>query len=609
MSAFIPLGQRFGQQLHTARPALKACIAGRDKCSLVIRNCQIVNVLTGEIYPGDIWIKDEWIIYASHPDDPPHNLMAEAEFDAGGCYAVPGFFDTHVHVESTMLTPRNFGEELAVWGTTTTMADPHEIVNVAGTPGFHYMMENAKGSPIRQYFLIPSCVPAVVGLENAGASFDAADIADIFEKYPETPGLAEVMDYFGLIYGDDRMVGIVQEALDRGAFVQGHCFNFHGTNLANYLLCGPASNHECLSEQDVLSFLRAGGRLNLRVTSSLASDELYKPLLQALSQVKNLDHVSLCTDDVHIGDILKDGHLNASIAKILQKSNLPIIDVIRMATINGWREYGVQCAGALAPGYLADIQLVESLGFTKKASAVFVGGKMVVREGELVVSTREKSEPECAFEAQGLKLSTVSAEAFELSLDAALSQVDVNVIALNPDGISTALAQRTLPVAEGTIAIEKHPELCFATVFNRYGTGQISTGLIEGFGLKAGAIASTIAHDGHNLIVIYRDIASAVQVVNAIIASSGGLAYVNGQGTLYTQPLKVGGLMMTDKPVKEIAAGIDSLCEAYARDNDNANPMVVATRSLTVLPTAVITDLGIIDTIQQKIIPLIVAEK
>ncbi len=603
---FVPIGQRFMRRLNAARPALLACAAGQQPCSLAIKNCQVVNVFTGETYPGEIWVKDGWIVTVTHPDDGPARLTADQVVDAGGRYAVPGFVDTHVHVESTMLTPRGFGETLAAWGTTTTMADPHEIVNVAGAEGFRYMWESAKHSPLRQYFLIPSCIPAVPHLEHAGAAFGPGEIAQLFDEYPETPGLAEVMDYFGLIGGDPRMTGIVREAIERGAFVQGHCFGFSGTNLARYLLAGPQSNHESLSEKDVLALLRDGGNLNLRVSSSLGSNELFRPLVNALKRTAFRDRVSLCTDDVHIGDILRDGHLNASIQKVIEHSGLNPVEVIRIASLNGWREYGVDCAGALAPGYVADIVLLENgLTFSGKPHAVFVDGKLVASKGELARALPPKSEGERTFEQTKMGLGPVSAQTLLPRCETGATEVTVNAIVCQPDGISTGLAQLSLPVEKGTVALTGHPDLCYITVFNRYGTGRNSTGVIQNFGLKAGAIASTVAHDGHNLIVVYRDAESAVTAVNGIIRANGGIAYVDGNGQILLQQLEVGGLMTTRAPA-EAAADIDGLCATYAAQNGGANAMTIATRSLTVLPTAVITDLGIVDTIGQKFVPFIV---
>lgn len=597
-----PLNTRFAEELNAVRPLLSKCLRGEKPCDLVVTNCQVLNVFTGEIYDSEVWVKGKHIVYVSHPNDPPApQLTARSFFDADGKLLIPGFIDTHVHVESTMLPPHELGKILATWGTTTLMADPHEIGNVAGFDGFRYMWESSDSSPINQWFLIPSCVPASEGLEGVGTNpFYARQIAQLFEMFPDAPGVAEVMDYYGLIQGNPRMVDIVSEALSRNAFVQGHCFGFHGTDLANYLVCGPTSNHECQNTTEVMSALRQGMHVNLRVTSSLGSADLWRPLLSALTESKYLDLISLCTDDVHIGDILEKGHLNASIARLLQNTTLNIVDLVRMASLNGWREYGVQNAGAIAPGHIADFQLVEDNSFTKQPTAVFVGGKLVAKQGQLIAETPPKTQFVIEFEEENsVQLPKLSLTDFQVKLDLVTTAVKVRTIVSAPGSILTEFGEATLPVIDGVLTIpENRPDLCHAIVFNRYGENIRSYAVFQNFGLKAGAIASTIAHDGHNLIVIFRDSVSAHQAVNALISSGGGVAYVDGEGELYLQQLEVGGLMTT-RPAQEGAADIACLCEAYAINNDGNNAMGIAIQSLTVAPFARISDRGLVDTINE----------
>ncbi|MDR3248783.1 MAG: amidohydrolase family protein, partial [Treponema sp.] len=396
MSGFVPFGKRLEERLNKARPRLLRCLRGEEDCDYRIKGAGVFNSFTGEIKPVDIWLADGFIVYAEDGEIPgeqlpfPSPMKARETYDAAGLLALPGFVDAHMHVESTMLSPRRLGRVLALTGTTTIITDPHEIVNVAGEEGLRYMLDNSEGSPVRQINLVPSCVPAAPGLEHSGADWSAGEIGAVLDwGHPRIGGLAEAMSYLDIINSRERMTAIMEAALERGAFIQGHCFGLRGRTLAAYILAGGQSNHENLNSADVAAAIEMGFQVDIRLTSSLVADQV-RDLVRGLAAGRGYGGISTCTDDVHIRDILREGHLNLTV-KTLVDNGIPVQDAIGIASLNVWRNFGVRHAGALVASYLGDIQLLplgpqgrefEVLG--KPPQGVFVDGKPIVWQGKLL---------------------------------------------------------------------------------------------------------------------------------------------------------------------------------------------------------------------------------
>ena len=286
------------------------------------------------------------------------------------------YIDTHMHIESTMMIPENLARAILPWGTTTICTDPHEIGNVMGLDGVRFMLENAKKSKLRQYVLAPSCVPSLPGMENAGAEFFAREVGELLDM-DDVIGIAEIMDYVGVIHDSERMHTIIDEGLRRGMFLQGHAPYCFGRELAAYRIGGPVSDHESVNADEVRAKLRAGMHINLRASSLIDNLSF---LVDGCKDQPWRDFVSVCTDDVHAKDLLTVGHINNVVRKAVA-SGLDGREVVKMATFNAAREYGFDDLGAIAPGYIADIQLVDALDGSRP-KAVFTEGVLVAEDGK-----------------------------------------------------------------------------------------------------------------------------------------------------------------------------------------------------------------------------------
>jgi adenine deaminase len=584
--------------------SLLAAARGSTACDLVIRNASIVNVLSHEILPGDIWVKSGYIVHVDYRQGRPElvelpELRAEKEYDAGNRLVLPGFADAHMHIESTMLTPARLGDVLATKGTTAIFADPHEIVNVAGEEAFKYMIANSRTSPIRQYFLVPSSVPSVPGLENAGADWEAGEIGKMLDlsgiRDHRVVGLAEAMSYIDIISGDQRAVDILSATRSRLAFAQGHIFGAFGRDLSVYQLEGARTNHEALSPEEVEHLICCGMRIDIRLTSSLVSDRA-KGLVEAIVDCDPDGNMSeTCTDDVHISDILAEGHINHTVQKLIKFGDDPIIAVKR-ASLSVWQSYGVDRAGAIAPGYLADLQVLPSsdwLVIGQDPDLVIVGGK-VVAEGGHVVAPKHVVPVGVEFERRNTVDCQLQTQDFVMGRG-----VITNVIKLEPGQVLTSLE-----VVTDTLTLDwQEAGLTAVKVFNRYGNDTIGMGLLKGYPLAGGALASTISHDSHNLTVVHRDYVAAQTACRALRDCGGGMAYVSPSGELTVLPLPVGGLMSAADP-QDVNQQLLAITKAYQADNPNANIMTIVVLALPVIPNYRMSDLGIVDVLNRTIIPL-----
>ncbi len=588
------------------RKALVEAALGKRPCDLVINNAQIVNVFTGEIYKGDVGVYDGFIAYiqcdpeGNRKDEKP--LAGKINYDAKGNFLIPGFIDAHAHIESTMMTPRNLAEAVIPYGTTTMVTDPHEIANVCGIEGVSYMHECSNDIPMRQFILIPSCVPSVPGLENSGASFTEKEVKEIL-NYDRVIGLAEVMDFLGVINNDERMINIINAVDDKNLFIEGHAPNLTGRELSAYLCGGPNSDHESITSEEAKEKIRAGMYVDARESSITKNVEA---IINGVKDFRYLDNLTLCTDDREPGDIIKSGHMNVVVRKAI-KCGLHPVDAIRSASINVAREIGVRNIGAIAPGFTADMIVVNSLQ-ELTPTAVFFEGKLVAENGNMVISLDNKN---FEFEEKNtVYIDNLSIEDFIIKAPIKNVKIMVNVIKYNDfNSADTELQIEEIPVNNGCLDISFDNDLKFAAVINRHkGHNTMSFGVVRNFGTKFGAVGSTVSHDCHNLTIVYDNPENAYIAAKKIIENGGGISCSANRTILGNLSLPIGGLMsrkschLLAKEANEMKTALRSLGLT-----EGDNPLLrIATLALPVIPKVKMSDLGIVDVTEQKIINLFV---
>ena len=579
------------------RRALLEAAMGRRPCDLAVENVRFVNVFTGEIYPAVVYVLDGFVAYVEEGGraDP---ALAHQVVDGQGAYLTPGFVDPHVHIESTMLTPRAFAAAVVPHGTTTVVTDPHEIANVLGEQAVVYMHDAAEDLPMRQLVDIPSCVPAVPGLENSGAEFDAGTVHRL-AKLPRVTGLAEVMDFLAVAQGEQRMLDMLDAAQQEGLYVQGHVPVSDKRLLSAYAIGGPTTCHETREGEDAVSKLRLGLRIDAR-ESSIAKD--VEKIYSQVRRLRYLDRVSLCTDDREAHDILENGHMDNALRKAVA-CGMDGVDALRCATLHPALESGLSNLGAVAPGYAADFLLLEDLK-DFRVRAVYYGGRLVARDGVL---TQEITPKTFALEQMDtMRVPPLKREDFDIAAPVEQGVVKVNVLHFAElEKSNTTRCVEEIPVRDGKLDLSQQPDLCYVKIVNRHGKGTVCSGVTRGFGLKEGAFASTVSHDSHNLCVVYRDADSAYEACRALVACRGGMCCaMPGQQTV-TLPLPVAGLMST-LPCGELARQAGEMKQALRRAGmPQSNPLVrIVTMALPVIPEAKYTDLGLVDVYAKKVLPL-----
>lgn len=568
------------------RTKLTQAALGKIQCDLAIDNIQLVNVITGEIYPAGIDITDGIITKIREPNEKSN---AKQYYDGNNQYLVPGFIDTHMHVESTMMIPENFGKAAVQWGTTTAITDPHEIANVWGVNGVKFMLESALKSPLRIYTLVPSCVPAVPSVENAGASFTDLEVHELLQE-DNVIGIAEVMDYIGVINDDERMHNIIKVGEEQDGFIQGHAPYVTGTELCAYLCGGPVSDHEVRVASELSEKLRKGMHVNIK--SSSLSDTVQE-FIKGIKNIPIHDFVSLCTDDVHAADLLTTGHINHIVNECI-KGGLDPIDVIRFGTINAARELRFEDCGAIAPGYVADIQLVSDLTFNKRPTKVWVAGKEITTYTNTAEYSLTNSVHISQIESPD-DFNIYSSNENERHL--VFSAARTSMVPGQP------LIYKQFPIKDGKVT-PNLDEYQFISVINRHGFGGMTKVICSDFNLKHGCIASTISHDSHNMTIAYRDSNDAYIAAKELERIGGGMCFVENGEVKYSLPLPVAGLM-SQLSVEELAPKIQEMDKWVSYASDNLSPMLlsIAILALPVRPGIIITDCGVIRGETLKFIP------
>ncbi len=572
---------------------------GKIEVDTAITNIQLLNVITGEIYPATVFIHDGFVVHVEDKDLEEGLDNVKEVIDGNNQYLIPGLIDAHMHIESSMMIPRNFAAASIVHGSTTVITDPHEIANVYGVDGVKYMLESSEGLPQRQLIDIPSCVPSVLDLEFAGAEFKPEQILEL-AQYDRVIGLAEVMDYIGVIAGDDRMLDIVEVAEKEGLYIQGHAPGVMGRDLSAYLVGGPTTDHESRNGDEALDKIRKGMFVDAR-ESSLAKN--VTDILNGLEGIRYYDHLCLCTDDRESAEILYEGHMN-DVVNIAIKSGLHPIDAIRSASYNIAREIHAEDLGAIAPGFIADMLLVENLEEIHPTH-VFFEGKLVAKDTKL---TQEI--PVTNFEIEtrnSVSTKDLTIDDFIIDVGDREGEVEVNIINFPNAKVSlTELSTETLPIKDGRIDISHDDNLKFVAVVNRHHhQDKVGLGIIRNFGTTKGTLASTVSHDSHNLTIVYDNVENALVAAHELIRVGGGQTAVINEEVVNTLELGVGGIMSTKAP-EELAVEANKMKEVN-RDFglvELENPLLrIVAMALIVIPKFKMSELGIIDVLNKELVP------
>lgn len=585
--------------MHISRKHLVAAARGDEPVDLVIRKANLVNVFTAEVYPADIGIKgDRFACVARYKgDNPIFDIEGHTEVDAAGKYATPGLFDAHVHIESTMVPPDMFARAVLRRGTTTAVIDPHEIANVLGAEGVRYMVEASRGLPLRVLTTVPSCVPAVVGLETAGAEFEASDIEELL-GLDGVIGIAELMDYPGVIDQNPRMASIVETGLKKGVFNEGHAPRVSERRLQAYLASGVDSDHESRDGEEILEKLRAGMTIYIRESSV---SKFAGAAADAWRQAPHTVNLAMCTDDVEPDDLLRNGHMDRVVHRCVE-SGMPAPLAVRYASLGGASRYGMGDLGAIAPGYKADLVLADSLE-NLEVRDVYSDGECVVSDGELIVEVAGSMQPILR---NTVIVPRLEEEDFTINIPTGEGKVTLTTIEMTETG-TTVSGTVEVEARDGLVS-ELPPGYIFVSVVGRHGQSvKPFVGILAGSGLSRGAYATTVAHDSHNLVVAGTNAADMLLATQTLASCGGGLCLTDEGKVVALIELKVAGLM-SPEPVEELAPKVQDF-NACAEQmglsvGRRSAAMALSSLTLTVIPEIRISDKGLVDVDEQKIIAL-----
>lgn len=552
---------------ETLKKKLIDVAAGRDKAELVFKNVKYLNVFTNRFVTADVAITSGYVAGIG-------DYNGENEIDCTGRYLVPGFIDSHIHLESSIVSPKTFSRVVSAHGTTAVVTDPHEITNVLGADGIEYMLKATKNLPIDVFFVIPSCVPASPFDEN-GAVINHLDT----EKYMDNPrvlGLAEMMNFPGTVGGNGEIIKMILSAENSGKVTDGHAPGLGGKSLNAYAAAGVMSDHECTTAEEALEKLSLGQYIMIRQGTAGRNLEALVPLLNGDTYTRCL----FATDDKHPGELSENGHIDYIIKKAISSGVKPEI-AYKVASFNAAQYFNLPQRGAIAPGYIADMVLLDDIQ-NVEISAVYKNGKMP----ELTV--KENSDIDSALNAR-VRRTMNTAKITEKSIG--ITKSSEKVIGLINGQIVTT--------DEGEAeSIDIQNDILKVCVVERHkNTGHIGRCYIKGYGLKSGAVATSIAHDSHNIIAVGTNDSDIVTAVNTIIDMGGGMVVVNSGSVVESLPLEIAGLM-TDADIDYVNGKIDSLKQAaYSLGvNKNIDPfMTLSFVSLPVIPHIKLTTLGVVD--------------
>jgi adenine deaminase len=554
---------------------------GEVEADLVLKNARVVNVFSGNIHDADVAIHRTRVVGFG-------DYRARQVIDLGGQYLCPGFIDGHVHIESSMLRVSEFARVVVPQGTTTVISDPHEISNVLGLDGIRYILESSKYNPLSVYVMLPSCVPATE-METAGSKLTAEDLAAMWRS-DWVLGLGEVMNYPGVIFRDWQVLNKIRVAGDRP--IDGHAPGLTGRDLCAYVAAGIRSDHEATTPEEAQEKLQLGMHIMIR-EGTIARD------LEALLPVVTPSNASRCmfvTDDRHLSDLLAEGHMNFIIRKAISLG-LDAMIAIQMATINPARYFGLTDKGGIGPGMRADLAVLDDL-HDFNVQMVFRGGQLVAKDGELLpLEEKPKDVP--------LRSSmNINWEHSDLQLPAAGRKA--KVIGLIPDQVVTESLLEEVQVENGLAVADVERDILKTAVIERHlASGNVGLGFVKGFGLRRGALGSSVAHDSHNLVLVGTNDEDMLLAARRIERMRGGLAVVADRRVLASLPLPIAGLMSED-PFEKVSRGFEALiAAAHELGADMHDPfMALSFLGLPVIPALKLTDKGLVDVTQFKFVPL-----
>ena len=548
---------------------LRAAIlnAANRNAALVIKNAKIVNVFTEEIIEGDVAMRDGIIIGVGE-------YTGRVEIDAKGGYLCPGLMDGHVHIESSMAHPSRFANVILEKGTTSIIADPHEIANVCGSDGIQYMLDQTEWLPLSVFVMVPSCVPATA-FETSGAKLTAKDM-EAFISHPRVLGLGEVMDYVATVEGDGEMLDKLH--LFRHHPIDGHAPTLSGDALNAYCVAGPITDHECITYDEVLEKLRKGLRIHLRLGSANRNvEEIMKQIAENNLPTRRM---SFCTDDKHLADIREEGHINYIVRRAVA-NGIPPIKAIQMATINTADAYGIRHYGAVAPGYRADLVLFDNLT-DFNPQFVITDGKVF----EPSVDTHIKPDPKIY---NSVHLAPRKPDVLKLPVAG-----KANIIRLIPKELVTALDVEEVYTENG-LFVPKNGLQKLAVLERHHASGRVGLGILRGFDIHNGAIATTVGHDSHNLVVVGDNDADMLMAVDVLEECGGGYVVVSKGEVKAKLVLSVAGLM-SDAPLEIILKHQRELLEAAENlgIHTESDPFITLSFiALPVIPDVRLTDMGL----------------
>lgn len=561
-------GQKTDRQL-AAKQRIIAVAAGREKADLVLKNAKYLNVFSNEFLCGDIAVANGLIAGVGKYD-------GKTEIDVSGKLVLPGFIDAHIHLESSMVTPAEFAKAVVAHGTTTVITDPHEITNVMGIDGVEYMIQASQNLPIDVHFMMPSCVPATE-IDESGAELDCKDI-DLYLDNKKVLGLAEMMNYVGVINGDKNVLSKIVTSQAHHKKIDGHAPELSGNDLNAYIAAGVYSDHECSTFENALEKLRKGQFIMIREGTAAHN-------LKALMPLLTQQYYSRCmfaTDDKHPSDLLYGGHIDYIVKQALKNGADPIV-ALKTATHHAARYFLLNNKGAIASGYLADIVVVNNLE-DFNVETVFKRGKLVF-DGEVkdfsAPTVDEKLAEKCF---DTFHLDSVTPSTFKV--DGKLGLIGL---------VGGELLTRNLGTAD-KIDVE-NDILKIACIERHKGTNHIGVGYVKGYSLKSGAVATSVAHDSHNIITVGCNDDDIAVAVNAIKDSKGGIAVVENGKIKALLELPIAGLM-SDEPLTTVNEKLENAkLSAYELGADKSiDPfMTLSFLSLPVIPSLRITTKGVFD--------------
>lgn len=566
---------------HTLEHLLKVA-RGDHPADLVLTNAQILNVFTGEILPGEVAIASGYIAGVGQ------GYVGHDTHDMGGRFLVPGLIDAHVHLESTTVLPYEYARTIVPKGTTTVLADPHEIANVCGVAGIEFLIAASEGLPLDVRFMLPSCVPAT-NMSGAGATLLAQDLLPL-RSQPRVQGLAEFMNFPGAILGQEQALDKIMAFRD--GVINGHSPGLSGKWLQAYVAAGPSDDHECTQAQEALEKVRAGLYCFMREGTVTRDLKALVPIVNA----GNLHRFAFCTDDRHPEDLLDEGHLDFLIRKAVGLGLEPIA-AVQCATLHAAQAFGLRDRGAIAAGKRADLVVCSSLE-DFRAERVYANGRWVAEKGQPFGNWPH---PEAAQNAVRGHMRLPNPIALDIKAQGQM----VRAIQILPDKVVTQAAEATPLIVAGLAESNPPQDLLKMAVINRYGSGDVGLGFVKGLGLKRGAIGGTVGHDSHNLTVAGADDVSMHTVIAALAQAGGGYAVADGEQLLGILPLPIAGLI-SDWTIQEARERMDSLKRfAHQLGSPLHDPfMHLAFLPLEVIPALKLTDKGLVDVEQFSFVSL-----